>query len=192
MRASRTRPRNPAIRVWRIISRMVRRALIILLASALAACNRGCSTSAPHKSSEVQPVTVVGFDEVTEKVWDVVADGQSGIAVPVHVDKEFIRKMHRRAIEKCLNPERENAIHLLGTEAYRLSSIIDIGPGDRFEMHLGGHYDNRPLPRLFVELRTKIEKCIESEYRASGIYQQTGGGTVHISLTACNLSGSGE
>lgn len=172
---------------------MAKLALTVLLGAVVSACGRGCSGPAPHASPDVTPVAVVNFDDVTEKVWDVVADGQSGIGVPVHVDKEFLRKTHRRALEKCLHPERGNLTERLGTHGYRLASSIDIGPGDRFEMHLGGSYDNQPLPKPFVELRTKIESCVESEYRASALYQQTGGGTIHISITACSLSaGAGE
>jgi len=179
---------------------MLKRVLASAVAVASIACNRGCTVpaSSPHphdaqhdatpsaittiataspstEATDDSGVTIITFDDVTEKVWDVDADIETTIGTDVR--KRFARRLCRSAFRTCLAPYL-SAVAYQVPRSYRLSLDLQLGPKEQFKMLLNWTQGNQPLPRPIADFQTKIYDCYETEFRNSGIYMELRGYTV--------------
>jgi hypothetical protein len=140
----------------------------------VAACNRSCSAPAPSAFPDAQSIAVVSFDEVTDEVWDVDARDEGGdVALLTGAAKTLCRSAIRHAMG-CVKGGIEVAQNQ-GQLPVRFSigASIRIGPGER--VHLlpdsGSAWLSEPLLR-------RMSDCLESEFRAMGVFRHTGDSTL--------------
>jgi hypothetical protein len=143
--------------------------LVAFLAFILAACSRGCSVPAPHASTDAQSATIIDFDDVTERVWDADANSEGGVATnPTTTEKALIRKALRRARD-CINKEVEVVQnHGQLPASFGMEATIRIGPGEQVNLVA----DSMPV-RVPEALLRKMGDCLETEFRAAGIFRLT-------------------